>query len=445
MKARWLTTTYENEQVVTTEYKADFVADSGIEKDALNLYPEMTYQTLEGFGGALTEAAAYTYSLMDEDKKKEMLEAYFGKDGLGYNQGRMHIDSCDFSLGNYSAVTDENDTEFKTFSFEREEKYILPFLRDAEKVYGDKLTILLSPWSPPAFMKTNGQRNQGGKLKPEYRAQWAKYVCHYIQEYRKMGINVKYLTIQNEPKATQTWDSCVYTAEEEKEYLRDYLYPALQENGLSDIEIGIWDHNKERLFERACAIIDEETDKMVSFVGFHWYSGDHFDSLRLVHEKFPDKKLIFTEGCVEYTFFSDNSQLQNAQVYAHDILGNLNAGMCSFYDWNILLDGKGGPNHVGNFCDAPIMYDEKEDRLSKKLSYTYIGHFSRYIKPGAKRIATSNYSCILEVTAFENPDGELVCVLLNRSENKLPALIRLAGEEAWVEVPASSITTLFID
>lgn len=445
MKANWLTTTYEQNQGITRAYSAPVTADSGAEKDTLNLYPSMTYQTIEGFGGAMTEAAAYTYSLMDDKTRQECLEAYFGKDGIGYTQGRMHIDSCDFSLGNYSAVTDPEDTDFQTFSFEREETYILPFLRDAQKVHGGNLTLLLSPWSPPAFMKTNGERNHGGKLKPEYRGQWAKYICRYIREYRKMGLTVRYLTIQNEPKATQTWDSCVYTAEEEKEFLRDFLYPALQENGLADIEIGIWDHNKERMFERACAIIDDETSRMVSFVGFHWYSGDHFDAVRLVQEKFPGKKLIFTEGCVEYTFFNDNSQLQNAQMYAHDILGNLNAGMCAWFDWNVLLDEKGGPNHVGNYCDAPLMYDQSRGKLEKKLSYTYIGHFSRYIKPGAIRIATSQSSDVLETTAFQNPDGSFVCVLLNRSQSAIPLVVRIEGQEVAMEAAPSSITTLFLE
>lgn len=181
----------------------------------------------------------------------------------------------------YEADSDPEDTEFAKFSFERVEKYILPLLDAAEAAYGGKLDIMLSPWSPPAAMKSNQERNHGGKLLPEYRVQWAEYICRYIEEYRKRGYHVKMLTLQNEPKAVQTWDSCIYTAQEQKEFLRDYMWRALCAHGLDDIEIYLWDHNKERVFEWAQTIIDDETTHMVAGMAFHWYSGDHFEALRI--------------------------------------------------------------------------------------------------------------------------------------------------------------------
>ena len=181
----------------------------------------------------------------------------------------------------YEPDSDPEDTEFAKFSFERVEKYILPLLDAAEAAYGGKLDIMLSPWSPPAAMKSNQERNHGGKLLPEYRAQWAEYICRYIEEYRKRGYHVKMLTLQNEPKAVQTWDSCIYAAQEQKEFLRDYMWRALCAHGLDDIEIYLWDHNKERVFEWAQTIIDDETTHMVAGMAFHWYSGDHFEALRM--------------------------------------------------------------------------------------------------------------------------------------------------------------------
>ncbi|WP_068502743.1 glycoside hydrolase family 30 protein [Paenibacillus kribbensis] len=445
MNIKLVKTTYQDDRKNTDQEKIDFSPDQGVEMKVVNIYPEMEYQTFDGFGAAITEAAGHTFSLMSEESQKHILDAYFGPNGNRYNLLRTHIDSCDFSLGQYAAVNDPEDREFKSFSLERDEQYIIPLLKEAQLTAGKSLSVMLSPWSPPDFMKTNGQRTHGGSLKPEYRAFWADYISHYVKEYRKKGFKVDMLTIQNEPNAVQTWDSCLYTAEEEKEFLRDFLYPSLVKNGLQDIEVHIWDHNKERMFERACTIIDKETDKMVSGVAFHWYTGEHFDAIQLVHEKFPDKKLIFSEGCVEYSRFSLAGQLENAQMYAYDIIGNLNAGMTAFIDWNLILNKEGGPNHVNNFCDAPIMCDTEQDIVQEKLSFTYIGHFSRYIEPGARRIASTKYTDKLHLVSMKNPDGSIVVVLLNRSNEEVPVALRMKGQVAEFLVPANSIVTGFIE
>jgi glucosylceramidase len=445
LKIDLVTTTYIDEIKNTMQSTREFSSDKGIEMKVVNIYPEMEYQTFDGFGGAVTEAAGHTFSLMSEESQKKILEAYFGSFGNRYNLVRTHIDSCDFSLGQYAAMNDPEDTEFTSFSLERDEKYILPFITEAQKIAGKSLSLMLSPWSPPEFMKTNSQRIFGGALKPEYLQFWADYICHYIKQYRNKGFAVDMLTIQNEPNATQTWDSCLYTAEEEKVFLRDYLYPTLVKNGLQDIEVSIWDHNKERMFERACTIIDEETDKMVGGVAFHWYSGDHFDAIQLVREKFPDKKLIFSEGCVEYSRFSLAGQLENAQMYAHDIIGNLNTGMTAFIDWNLILNKQGGPNHVNNYCDAPIMCDTENDIIQEKLTYTYIGHFSRYIEPGAKRIAMTKYTENLSVVSMKNPSGTIITILLNRTKKDLPVALRFTGQVTEFIVPAESIVTGIIE
>ena len=242
------TTTYENNvrSTVTTEYS--FIDDNGEENEVINLYPQVKKQHFEGFGGAITDSAGYVYSLLDETQKKQLVQTYFGKDAMKYNQVRIPIDSCDFSLEHYEADSDESDADFMHFSFKRVEKYILPLLDAAEDAYGDRLNIMLSPWSPPVYMKTNGERNHGGKLKPQYRKRWAEYICRYSKEYQKRGYRITALTLQNEPKAVQPWDSCVYTAQEEKEFLKDFMWPSLKAHGLNDIAIYIWDHNKERAF-----------------------------------------------------------------------------------------------------------------------------------------------------------------------------------------------------
>lgn len=430
----------------TTESEAIFTVDTkNQELYIINLYPKETFQSLIGFGGAFTEAAGYVYSKVSRDIQHQIMRDYFSEDGLNYVLGRCPIDSCDFALENYSAVTDPQDKELEGFSLKRDAQYIFPLLNDAKKVKND-ISLILSPWSPPAFMKSNGEKNNGGYLLPEYYRTWAKYICKYIQSYKDYGYQVFAVSVQNEPNAQQRWDSCLYTPEQEKDFVRDHLGVALSEEGLNNIRIIIWDHNKERLFDRTDEICsDTKANQYVGAVGFHWYSGDHFEAIELLHRKYPDKLLLFTEGCIEYSKFSANSQLKNAQMYAHEIIGNVNSGMSAFIDWNLFLDKKGGPNHAGNFCDAPIMLDYENGKVIHNLSYYYIRHFSRYIKPGAVRIGYSRYTSQLEVTAFKNPDGNIVAVIFNPTENSYNSFVRLEGRLCPVKTEANTITTLLID
>lgn len=419
----------------------EFQIDNGIEMHAINIYPEIEFQKIEGFGGALTEAAAYTYSLMNQENKDKFINLYFSAEGANYGYLRMSIDSCDFGLGNYSAVEDEKDINFETFTLARDEKYIFPLLRDILKVKKD-IKIMLSPWSPPAFMKTNGQKNQGGKLKQEYRLAWAKYICKYVLEYRKNGFNVTMLTLQNEPNATQRWDSCTYTGVEEKDFIMNYLYPEILNNKLEDLEIYFWDHNKERVVERAKEVLDNDTDKMLAGIAFHWYTGDHFEELDLFKKLYPNKKMIFTEGCVEYSRFFADALMKNAHMYAHDIIGNLNGGMNIFLDWNILLDNIGGPNHVKNYCDAPIMYDQNEGAIIKKISYNFISHISKY-GDSAVKIGHSKYTESIDVVAFKNNKNTFV-VILNKTNNTKEINLRINGLYSNFNIASESISTVIL-
>jgi len=431
----------ENESQQKEEGTILFTEDTGVENEVINLYPFMEYQKTEGFGGAITDAAGYVFSEMNQEQKETMLSMYFDADNMNYQIVRIHADSCDFATHIYSAVEDESDKELKTFNFTDTERYILPLLDAAEKKAGKKLKIMLSAWSPPAFMKTNLDRKNGGSLKPEYRKRWAEYLCAYIEVFQKKGYQVCRMSIQNEPKAKQIWDSCVYSSEEEKVFLRDYLYPELQQRGLSDVEIFIWDHNKERLFERAFEIIDENTDKMITGLAFHWYSGDHFEALDLVRDKFPDKKLILSESCLEFSKFDATMEGINAVRLAHDMIGNLNHGMNAFYDWNILLNTQGGPNHVGNYCDAPFLFDETTKELLPRKSLVYYWHFTHFIKPEAVRIAYTKYTAGLDITAWKNPEGTLVIIILNSGSESMPCCLRIEGKIAQLVIEKNSIVS----
>ena len=402
----------------------------------INIFDDVKYQEVLGFGGAFTESSAYLYSLMSEQDKKKFLELYFDRDkGIGYNFGRSHINSCDFSISVYSSVV-EGDESLESFNLERESKYILPFIKDALNYCDEEIVLFASPWSPPAYMKDNNDMLNGGKLLDEYKSLWAHYYAKYIKAMAKEGIKISAITIQNEPKATQTWESCNYSPEDEADFIDKYLIKALDDEGLNDIKIMIWDHNKERVYDRAKKILsNERVNKRVWAVAHHWYSGDHFEGLRLVYEQFG-KPLVCGEFCGAIT---ENVNFL-AEKYAIEICENFNNFEIASCDWNLLLDQNGGPYHnrtsktqedlfevkdVG--CYAPILYNTVLKELIVTPIYYYIGHFSKYIKRGAKRIGITKHTKDLYACAFVNPDGEKVCIIINISDNIVPANIRYNG------------------
>lgn len=350
MKLEYIATTFPDNTRNIQRTQVPFVKDNGQERQAVNLHPDVEFQTFEGFGGAFTDSAGYVYAQMNQKDKERMLSSYFGTDQMNYRLGRVHADSCDFSVNQYEAMSDSADRALNSFTLDRTRQYVIPMVKDAEKVLTLPVELMLSPWSPPAFMKTNGERCHGGKLKPEYRDFWADYLCRYIRELRAEGLNIRRMSIQNEPKAVQTWDSCIYSPEEERDFLKDHLHPALVRHGLENVEVFIWDHNKERLYERACVILDKETAPMVAGLAFHWYSGDHFEALELVRKRFPDKKLILSEACIEYSManipmdkailrqFLKSGFMEKGKLFPTET-GTPQGGTISTVICNMVLDG----------------------------------------------------------------------------------------------------------
>jgi glucosylceramidase len=406
--------------------------------------PSRTFQEIEGFGGAFTEAAAVTWAKMGEENRKRIIEAYFCPgSGHGYSLCRTHINSCDFSLGNYACAEVDGDVELKHFSLARDEQALLPMIKAALAVSKTPFKLFASPWSPPAWMKTTGMMNKGGQLRPEYREAWANYFVRYIEEYAARGVAIWGVTVQNEPAATQTWDSCLYTAGEEKDFVRDHLGPAFEKSGHGNIKIMIWDHNRDFMVQRAAAAFsDPAAAKFIWGTAFHWYVEDCFHNVQLLHDAWPDKKLLFSEGCQEGGPHTGEWEL--GERYARSIINDLNRWAVGWVDWNILLDETGGPNHVGNLCSAPILADTKNDRLIFQSSYYYIGHFARFIRPGARRILCSTSRDRLEATACGNPDGSVAIVVMNRTEKPQDFEIQTLRDGWPGSLPPRSIATYIL-
>lgn len=378
------------------------------DREIINIYPKVKYQKFEGFGAAITESAAYSYSLLPEDKKKEFMIDMFSN--INYSLCRLSIGSCDFSLSSYSYAKKH---DLSDFSIERDTQYIIPFIKDALKV-NPNLKFLASPWSPPRFMKNTKLLILGGKLLKKYKQTYADYFVRFLTSYKDLGINIDYVTIQNETNGMPIWESCLYNAKDEVDFLVNYLYPTFQKNGIKT-KILIYDHNKERLFSRALAeFSNPDASAAASGIAFHWYSGNHFENISLCRENFPDKLLFHTEGC--FSFDPNNSF---ANQYAHDIIEDLNAGINGYMDWNILLDSTGGPNHKKNYCNSPVMLTADNSNYNKSLTYYYIGQFSKVIRPGATRIAHSKYSSDIRVTSFINTDGSIGVVLFNTTGHSM--------------------------
>ena len=410
--------------------------------------PKKTYQTFLGIGGAITDATAETFAKMPAAKQQEIMTAYFDAEkGIGYTLGRTNIHSCDFSSGSYTYIT-EGDKELKSFDVEHDRRFRIPFIKKAIAAAGGRMTMYASPWSPPAFMKDNNNMLKGGKLKPEFYQAWANYYTKFVKAYEKEGIPIWGISVQNEPMATQRWESCIYSGEEERDFLKNYLGPTMKKEGLGDKKIIAWDHNRDLIYQRASTVLDDpEAAKYVWGIGYHWYEtwagGDPmFDNVKLVNEAYPNTNLIFTEGCKEKFDLNRVGDWTLGELYGRSMINDFNNGTVAWTDWNILLDETGGPNHVGNLCFAPVHGHTKTGEVIYTNSYYYIGHFSKFIRPGAKRIVSSPSRSALISTGFVNADGKAAVVVMNKGEKEVPYFIWIDGKAAEIKAPPHSIQTL---
>lgn len=413
--------------------------------------PAKKFQSMVGIGGALTDASAETFYKLPKEAQQELLKAYYDtKQGIGYTLGRTNIQSCDFSSDTYSYVADK-DVSLKSFNISHDLKYKVPFIKEAMRAAGGKLTMFASPWSPPAWMKTNNDMLHGGKLKPEYGNAWANMYVKFIADYKKQNIPIWGVSVQNEPMATQKWESCVFSADDERLFVKNHLGPVFHANGLAGTKIIAWDHNRDMVYQQASTILeDKDAAKYIWGIGYHWYetwtgSGMGFENVKRVNEAFPNTHLMFTEGCIEKFDFKRLDDWALGERYGYSMINDFNAGTCAWTDWNVLLDETGGPNHVGNFCFSPIIGDTRTGKLIYTNIYYYLGHFARFVKPGARRVAASASRDKLSTTAFVNADGKLVVIVMNASNDKVPYLLWIKGKAAPVTSLPHSIATLIVN
>lgn len=417
-------------------------------ENSIFVNPQRRFQAVLGIGGAITDASAETFARLPKPAQRALLTAYYDpQKGIGYTLARTTIHSSDFSSGSYTYIK-EGDAALKSFSVSHDERYRIPMLRQAIAAAGGKLTTFASPWSAPAFMKDSNNMLKGGKLLPAYAQAWATYYTRFIAAYEKAGIPIWGISLQNEPMAVQTWESMVFSAEEERDFLKNHLGPTMEQAGYGDRKVIVWDHNRDMMLHRAHVIFDDpDAAKYAWGMGFHWYEtwagfAPMVENVAAVAQAYPDKPLLLTEAAVEKF---DPARLQywpNGERYGTAIINDLNHGAVGWTDWNILLDQNGGPNHVGNYCFAPVHADTRTGEVIYTPSYWYIGHFSKFIRPGARRVSAASSRSNLATTSFLNTDGSLATVVMNASDVAIRYNLYVGDASSELEIPAHAIQTV---
>jgi len=417
---------------------------------SVTVNPSQTYQSILGFGGAITEAASTTFSQLSSSLQNQIIEAYYGATGNKYTVGRVPINSCDFSLSSYNFDNVSGDYTLKNFDTKvtHDTATLIPLIQravNATKARGDTLNLFGTPWSPPGWMKGNGQMD--GSSSPgliqndQVFTSWALYFTYWLNAYASYGINFWGITIQNEPEYAANWEACVYNPTQERAFLSSYLGPQIKKT-YPNLQVMIFDHNKGDSVTWANTIFGDSTaSQYTQGIAVHWYDGDQFDNLNTIHNSFPNKFILPTEAC-NCPPSTDNWGY--GESYGHDIMGDLNAWAVGWTDWNILLNQQGGPNHLNNYCDAPIMGNTNSQSIHFQPQYYYLGHFSRYAVPKSLRIGHTTNGA-LESVAFKTPSGQIVIIALNRSGGNVSWKLTMAdtNQTAHIDLPAHSIQTLY--
>ncbi len=453
------------------------ISDFPESKDSLviQLKPEKELQTISGFGGAFTESSAYLLNKLSKKQRDTIIKAYFSKDGANYSLTRTHMNSCDFSLSNYSYASVEDDMELEHFSIDEDRDDLIPMIKDAMAISEDGFKIFASPWTAPPWMKDNNDW-VGGKLLPKYYDTWALFFSKYADAYKEEGIELWGFTVENEPLGNgNNWESMHYTPKEMTDFVEFHLGPRLEADGKGDLVILGYDQNREHLNEWVDEMFrDENSSKYFDGTAIHWYAStfDYFpEALQYAHNKAPDKYLIEAEGCIDaevpvwqddawywkkeatdwgYDWAPEEDKHRHPKYspvnrYARDIIGCLNNWVDGWVDWNMVLDKQGGPNWFKNWCIAPVIVDPESDEVYFTPLYYTMAHFSKYIRPGAKVIDVDMPDIEkFMVTAATNPDNSITVVIFNEEPVARDYTLVLNGKKVDLHIDGQAIQSIVI-
>ncbi|XP_059049052.1 lysosomal acid glucosylceramidase-like [Achroia grisella] len=424
----------------------------------LVLDPTIQYQSIEGFGGAVTDSFGINWlALNNETLKSHLINSYFGANGIEYNMIRTPIGGSDFSTHPYTLQdSPENDLKLSNFSLVEEDyKYKIPAIKACIDAATAPVHIVASCWSPPVWMKHVHNITGTSRLKKEYTQPYADYHLKFLDSYAKENISIWALTTSNEPlsgiMSLGSVNRLGWTTRGMGLWIANNLGPTIRNSAYKNITILAGDDQRFSIVMWYNVVIEEvpEADKYIDGIAVHFYFDDLTPPEQLTRaiEGHPGKYVIATEACTGVT--SDQPVLlgswDRAKKYINSILEDLNYNVVGWIDWNMALNEQGGPTYVSNFIDAPIIVFPDKGEFVKQPMFYAMGHFSKFVPRGSKRInvkATYPDSTPLANIAFLTPRNTIVVVLHNEVNQARAVRIQLGQLDALVYVEAQSIVTV---
>lgn len=437
---------------VTTDDKSSLLkmqaaiapANTNSGENIIKLDNSQKFQTYIGVGAAITDASAFLINeKLDEKQRNDLMKELFSKDGLNLSFTRLTIGASDFSQTHYSLndmPKGQTDVGLKNFNLDAMPKSVLPVIKAAKQI-NPQLKIMATPWSAPGWMKTTDSLI-GGSLKPEFYQANADYLVKYSQEMRKNGINIDFLSIQNEPHYTGAdYPGMLVNHDERAKFVKENLGPALakMDNAPKILE---WDHNWNEPDEPRKVLEDKDAAKYIDGIGWHCYGGSP-DAQGKLHDQFPDKDTYFTEcsGGEWAKNWSTDMQWQSKNLII-ETTRNWAKGVLL---WNLALDEKFGP-HLGGCgdCRGVVTINSQTGEIARNMEYYVLGHISKFVQIGAKRIASNSGQNDVYNVAFENPDGSIAVIMVNMSQNTQKISLELSQKYYNFEIPKAALQTIII-
>ncbi len=403
-----------------------------------------TYQQMIGFGAAMTDASAYLIMhRMPAKDRNALMQDLFGRDsGTGLSFIRVPMGASDFSLRHYSyddMPGSETDSALIRFSIDDDRLEKIPLLQRALAI-NPQITLVASPWSPPAWMKSSGSLIKGTLL-PRFYDSFADYFVKFIQAYGAEGLPIYAVTVQNEPNYEPAdYPGMRLDAIARARVIGQHLGPRFEREGIRTL-IWDWDHNWDLSQSPMEVLADPAARKYVQGVAWHCYAGD-VSAQSIPHSAYPDKDSYFTEcsGGEWATNFADNLKFNVGTI----VIGATRNWARGVALWNLALDEKGGP-HTGGCgnCRGVVTIDSKTGAYTPNVEYYALAHASRFVRPGAYRIQSQSADTTLANVAFKNPDGYTkVLIVLNTAKEPRTFAVRSSGRSFRYTLPAASVVTL---
>lgn len=435
----WLTTADESRKLASQPMLTSAGAAAGDE--LVSIDPTRRFQRMQGWGAAMTDASAELFSRLPDDQRKAIIAELFGRanGGLGFSFTRLTVGASDFSPTHYSyddPPGNQPDPELRYFSIGPARKYVLPRTREALAI-NPQLMVMVSPWSAPAWMKTTRSLIKG-QLEPRYYEAFARYLARTVEEFGREGVPVSMLTIQNEPDFEPgDYPGMRINSPERAIIIGRHVGPLFRSRGLKT-QILDYDHNWDNPEMPWAVLSDPVARKHVSGVAWHCYEGD-VPAQSLVREAFPEKDVWFTEcsGGEWAPKFGETLGWITSKL----IIGASNHWSRGTLMWNLALDSQFGPHKGGcGNCRGVVTIDPASGTVTRNVEYYAFGHASRFVLPGAYRIATASRDGV-EAAAFLNPDGSRVAILYRKSGDG-PVTVAVDGDRYATLLPVGSVATL---